>query len=45
MILGLRQDYPRAIGAFEKLLEIKPNARDAGPRIEMLKQAMAKESV
>ena len=45
MILGLQQDYQRAIGAFEKLLEIKPNSRDAGPRIEMLKQAMARESV
>ena len=45
MILGLQQDYQRAISAFEKLLEIKPNSQDAGPRIEMLKQAMAKESV
>jgi len=45
MILGLQQDYQRAIGAFDKLLEIKPNSRDAGPRIEMLKQAMARESV
>jgi tetratricopeptide (TPR) repeat protein len=45
MILGLQQDYQRAIGAFEKLLEIKPNSRDAGPRIEMLKQALARESV
>ena len=45
MILGLQQDYERAIGAFEKLLEIKPNSRDARPRIEMLKQALAGESV
>jgi tetratricopeptide (TPR) repeat protein len=45
MILGLQQDYQRAISAFEKLLEIKPNSRDAGPRIEMLKQAMTRESV
>ena len=45
MILGLQQDYQRAISAFEKLLEIKPNSRDAGPRIEMLRQALARESV
>ena len=45
MILGLQQDYQRAILAFEKLLEIKPNARDARPRIELLKEAMAQESV
>jgi tetratricopeptide (TPR) repeat protein len=45
MIMGLQQDYQRAISAFEKLLEIKPNSRDAGPRIELLKQAQAKESV
>ena len=45
MILGLQQDYQRAIGAFEKLLEIKPNSRDAQPRIEMLKQALTEESV
>ena len=45
MILGLQQNYQRAILAFEKLLEIKPNARDARPRIELLKEAMAYESV
>ena len=45
MILGLRQDYQRAIAAFETLLEIKPNSADARPRIELLKQALAKESV
>ena len=45
MILGMQQDYQRAISAFEKLLEIKPNALDARPRIELLKQAIAKESV
>jgi len=45
MILGMQQDYQRAISAFEKLLEIKPNSQDARPRIESLKEAMAKESV
>ena len=45
MILGLQQDYQRAILAFEKLLEIKPNSRDARPRIEQLKEAMTQESV
>ena len=45
MILGLQQDYQRAILAFERLLEIKPNAQDAQPRIDLLKEAMAKESV
>jgi tetratricopeptide (TPR) repeat protein len=45
MILGSQRDFQRAISAFEKLLEIKPNARDAGPRIELLKQELAKESV
>jgi tetratricopeptide (TPR) repeat protein len=45
MILGWQQDYERAILAFERLLEIKPNAGDARPRIELLKQEMAKEAV
>ena len=45
MILGMQQDYQRAISAFEKLLEIKPNSHDARPRIELLKQAIAKEAV
>ena len=45
MILGLQQDYQRAISAFEKLLEIKPNSRDARPRIELLKQELARQSV
>lgn len=45
MILGSRQDYERAILAFERLLEIKPNARDARPRIELLKQELAKQAV
>lgn len=45
MILGLKQDYQRAIYAFEKLLEIKPNAQDARPRIELLKEALAKQAV
>jgi len=45
MILGSKQDYSRAILAFERLLEIKPSAGDAKPRIELLKQEMAKQSV
>ncbi len=45
MILGSQRDYERAIRAFERLLEIKPNAGDARPRIELLKQEMAKEAV
>lgn len=45
MILGSQRDYERAIHAFERLLEIKPNAGDARPRIELLRQEMAKEAV
>ena len=45
MILGYQEDYQRAIFAFEKLLEIKPNAADARPRIELLKEALAREAV
>jgi tetratricopeptide (TPR) repeat protein len=45
MILGAHQDYERAIIAFEKLLEIKPNSEDARPRIELLKQALVEEAV
>jgi cytochrome c-type biogenesis protein CcmH/NrfG len=45
MILGAHQDYDRAIIAFEKLLEIKPNSEDARPRIELLKQAQVEEAV
>ncbi len=45
MILGLQRDFERAILAFERLLEIKPNAQDARPRIELLKQELAKQSV
>lgn len=45
MILGSQRDYERAIAAFEKLLEIKPNASDARPRIELLKQELAREAV
>ena len=36
MILGLQRDFERAILAFERLLEIKPNAPDARPRLELL---------
>ena len=45
MILGAQHDYERAILAFERLLEIKPNSVDARPRIELLKQEMARESI
>ena len=45
MILGNQRDFQRAIEAFERLLEIKPNASDARPRIELLKQEMSRESV
>ncbi len=45
MILGLKRDFERAIWAFERLLEIKPNAQDARPRIELLRQELAKQSV
>ena len=45
MILGSQRDFERAILAFERLLEIKPNSRDIAPRIELLKQELAKESV
>ena len=41
MILGTQQDFERAIIAFERLLEIKPNATDARPRIELLKRELA----
>ncbi|MBT8436858.1 MAG: tetratricopeptide repeat protein [Gammaproteobacteria bacterium] len=45
MILGSKQDFERAIIAFERLLEIKPNSDDARPRIELLKQELAKQAV
>ena len=45
MILGSQRDFQRAILAFERLLEIKPNAQDAPRRIELLKQELARESV
>ena len=45
MILGTQHEFEKAIQAFERLLEIKPNARDAQPRIELLKQEMARQSV
>lgn len=45
MILGSKRDFQRAILAFERLLEIKPNASDAPRRIELLKQELARESV
>lgn len=45
MILGSQRAFERAILAFERLLEIKPNSPDIAPRIELLKQELAKESV
>jgi len=45
MILGKQREFQRAIEAFERLLEIKPNAQDARPRIELLKQELAKQAV
>lgn len=45
MILGWKRDFSGAIIAFERLLEINPNARDARPRIEILKQELAKSAV
>jgi tetratricopeptide (TPR) repeat protein len=45
MILGSKLEYSKAIAAFERLLELKPNARDAKPRIEMLKKEIAKSAV
>lgn len=45
MILGWERDFTGAITAFERLLEINPQARDAKPRIEILKQELAKSSV
>lgn len=45
MILGSKLEYERAILAFERLLEIKPNSADARPRIELLRQELAKQAV
>lgn len=45
MILGSRREFTGAIAAFERLLEIKPNARDARPRLELLKKELAESSV
>ena len=45
MILGRQQQFDRAIEAFERLLEIKPNSQDARPRIELLKEEIAKNAV
>jgi tetratricopeptide (TPR) repeat protein len=45
MILGWQHNYSDAITAFERLLEINPHARDARPRIELLKQELAKSAV
>ena len=45
MILGSQREFTGAITAFERLLEIKPNSRDARPRIDLLKQELAKSAV
>jgi tetratricopeptide (TPR) repeat protein len=45
MILGFQHDFSGAISAFERLLELKPNTRDARPRIEILKQELARSAV
>jgi tetratricopeptide (TPR) repeat protein len=45
MILGWERDFSGAITAFERLLEINPHASDAKPRIERLKQELAKSAV
>jgi tetratricopeptide (TPR) repeat protein len=45
MILGWQRNFDDAITAFERLLEIKPHASDARPRIEILKQELAKSAV
>lgn len=45
MILGSQHRYADAIVAFERLLEIKPNAVDARARIELLKNQILKKSV
>ena len=45
MILGLNRDFTGAIAAFERLLELKPNAYDAKLRIEILKKQLAKSAI
>lgn len=45
MILGSKGQYSAAIEAFERLIELKPNTPDARPRIEMLREEMAKSAV
>ncbi len=45
MIFAGQRDYARAIEAFQRLLEIKPNSPDARPRIELLKRELAKQAV
>jgi len=45
MVLGRDRNFSGAITAFERLLEIKPNSRDAKPRIELLKQELNKSAV
>ncbi len=45
MILGSQRNFSAAITAFERLLELKPNAREAKPRIELLKEELARSAV
>jgi len=45
MILGWQRNFDDAIIAFERLLELKPHSSDAEPRIEILKQELAKSAV
>lgn len=45
MILGIQQNFSDAIAAFERLLEIKPNAADAKARIEILRKKLTESSV
>ena len=45
MILGWQQEFSAAITAFERLLEIKPNAGDARPRIQMLREELEKSTI
>lgn len=45
MILGIQQNFSGAIAAFERLLEIKPNAADAKARIEILRKKLTESAV
>jgi len=45
MIFGLNRNFPAAIAAFERLLELKPNSQGIKQRIELLRQEMIKGAV